>query len=381
VLRYASAALLFALACAPAPDATPNEPPNDTPNNTTGDAGADAPPFVTEPHALPPPIPSNGGGVLASANVVVVTFANYEFADDVEAMADWIPTSQWLAATGAEYGVGTPSVLAKVRLAESAPSFGSASDFTAWVASKVGSELPPASPSTLYMIVFPAGESFSDPSIGSMCGSFTGYHDASARAYTFAAIGTCPGHVAGLTDVEQVERVFSHELVEALTDPFGDGFAARDASDPWSYVSGGEVADVCNGYAREGGFLAVRSWSNAAAAAGLDPCQPSAGTYFGVAASSQSTNVVAAGSQVTIDLVGFSDAPTSDWAVELKQGRVDFDPAITFSPGAMNNGRAASITIGVPASASSGAIATLLLRSFHGGDASYTLQPIVVRAQ
>ena len=362
-----------ALACAPASSPAPD--------TTSPDADAEVD-FVPASHAPAPPIPSNGGSVLASANLVVVTFAGYPFADAIEAMADWLPSSRWLAATAAEYGVGTPSVLAKVRLPAAAPTFASASDFTAWVTSQVGAALPsPPSPSTLYVVVFPSGASFSDPSIGSICGSFTGYHDAVAGAYTFAAIGTCPNHVPGLTDVEQVERVFSHEVVEALTDPFGDGFAARDPEDAWSFVGGGEVADVCNGYWRESGFLAVRSWSNAAAAAGLDPCEPNApGTpYFGVSASSASTHHVAAGGSITVDLAGFSTAPVSDWSVELVKGASDFAPSIAFAPGPMNNGRAAAITIGVPASAASGQRAVLLLLSRHGGDATYTLEPVAVR--
>ncbi len=243
-----------------------------------GDAGVDVSvpeantPFVMASHVAFPPIPLNDGSVLVSANLVVVTFDAYSFVDDVEAMLDWIPTSAWLAAAGKEYGVGMPSVLAKVRLTSSPPAFAAATDFTTYVASLVGTSVPaPPSMNTLYAFVLPAGAVFTDPQIGSICDSFTGYHDA-ASSYAFAVIGTCPGHVPGLTDVQQVERVLSHEVIEGLTDPFGAGYAARDPNDPWSYVEGGEVADVCNGYTIEQGFLAVRSWSNAAAAANEDPC-------------------------------------------------------------------------------------------------------------
>ena len=321
--------------------------------------------------------------MLASANLVVVTFAGYPFADDVEAMAAWVPQSQWLAATGAQYGVGTPTVLANVRLSEAAPSFASTSELTAFVAQKVGSELPsPPSPSTLYAVVFPSGEAFTDPSIGTMCDSFTGYHDAAAAsAYTFAAIGTCPKHVAGLTDVEQVERVFSHEVIEALTDPFGDGWAARDPDDAWSWVGGGEVADVCNGFWREQGFLAVRSWSNDAAAAGLDPCVPNdpEAAYFGLTTTSPSALHVAAGGQATVDLTGFSSAATKNWVVDSVPGNFGFVPVVTFAPPPMNDGVAAQLTVAVPASAPSGAAGVVQLRSLHAGDTSYSLLPFVVR--
>jgi hypothetical protein len=352
-----------------------------------GDAAApDAPDaaFAPTPHDPPPLLPFGGGSVLASANLVVVTFAGYPLADDVEAMADWISGSSWLAATGAQYGVGAPTVLAKVRSSQTAPSFSSTAAFAAWVAGEVGGELPPPpSPSTLYAFVLPSGESLSDPSIGTLCDAFTGYHDASARAYAFAAIGTCPNHVPGLTDVEQVERVFSHEVIEALTDPFGDGWAARDPDDPWSFIGGGEVADVCNGWVREDGFLAVRSWSNAAASAGLDPCQPvePPSPYFGVVASSRATQHVAPGGAVTLGVTGFSTEATSDWTVDVVVDAYGFVPEVTFLHGPMNDGRTASITIGVPASAASGSTAVVQLRSHHAGDATYSLEPLAVRAE
>jgi hypothetical protein len=339
-------------------------------------------PFVESAHDAPLPVPSNGGSVLASPEIVVVTFAGYAFADDVESMAEWIPTSRWLAAVASEYGVGAAKVLAKVRLAEAAPSFSSTSDFSAYVASKVGTALPPPSSSTFYAFVFPSGESFSDPSIGTMCSTFTGYHDAAPnRAYTFAAIGTCPKHVPNLSDVEQMERVFSHELVEAFTDPFGDGYAARDREDPWSYVGGGEVADVCDGQAREASFLVARSWSNAAAAAGLDPCQPSDPTvaYFNVAPSSLVVQHAHAGDTVALELTAFSTAETSDWIAQGVLGARDFNPLVEVGTSVVNNGRTDALTITVPDSAQPGTSALLLFRSYHPGDSSVALQPIVVR--
>jgi len=365
---------LLAFACdGAAPAASDAEPP---------DASPDVP-FAPTPHAPPPPIPFGGGAVLADAKLVVVTFSGYAFADDAEAMAAWLPTSQWLAAVGAEYGVGTPSVLANVRLSQSAPSFTSTAAFTAWVAQEVGGDLPsPPSASTVYAIVFPSGASFSDPSIGTMCNTFTGYHDAAAaRAYTFAAIGTCPKHVAGLTDTEQMERVLSHEVLEALTDPFGDGWAARDPDDAWSWLGGGELADVCSGYVREDGFLAVKSWSNASAAAGLDPCAPDdpQAIYFGTTSASPSALHVAPGGTATVDVTGFSTAPTSEWIVDVVTTPFDLAPTVTLLPVQMNDGAAATLTVQVPASAPSGSAALVQLRSAHANDTSYTLEPFVVR--
>ena len=352
-MRLLWAALVLLASCGTDPPVVTNAPP---------------PPFVEAAHAAPLAIPSGGGVVLASPKIAVVTFADYSFADSIEAMADFVPTSRWLAAVSSEYGVGAPSVVAKVRLADPAPVFASATAFAAWITTQ---SLPAAD---LYAFVFPKGADFTDPQIGALCNDFSGYHDAQNTSYTFAVIGTCG-------DVDQLERVFSHELVEAMTDPFGTGFAARDPELPFSYAFGGELADVCDGVAREGDFVFSRSWSNAAAAAGRDPCQPSTGAYFNVSPSSLAVQHVAAGSSVTIALTGFSTEQTSDWVLQDVAGRRAFLPQVTIDATEMNNGRAASMTISVPASAAPGGTAVFFLRSFHAGDASYSLQPIVVMSQ
>jgi hypothetical protein len=343
-----------------------------------------SPPFVEAMHQPLPTMPLNGGSVLTAANLVVVTYPSYPLVTDVESMLDWLPTSPWLTTVSAEYGVTAPSVLAKVRLTSPPPSFSSATAFTQYVTSTVGTSGIPAPPSknTFYAFVLPANATFTDAQIGTICNSFTGYHDATTT-YTFAVIGTCPGHIAGLTDAEQVERVLSHELIEALTDPFGDGYAFRDPESPWSYVGGGEVADVCNGYVRQQGFLAVQSWSNAAAAAGRNPCQPADPSvpYFDVSADSTTTQHVVAGTMVTLTLTGWSTAPTADWTTQVVLGAGSFTPTVKVGTNTFNNGTTTQLTIGVPSSATSGSTATILLHSLHPGDASYSLQPVVVRAE
>ncbi len=343
----------------------------------------DAGPFAPAAHTLPPPIPLNGGGVLSDPSIVVVTFAGDPMADSVEAYGDWIVGSQWLGAVGGEYGVGSARMLAKVRLTTSAPTFASTAAFSAYVASMVGVALPaPPSASTLYVVVLPGGASFTDSAIGVLCNDFTGYHDAGPqREYTFAVIGDCPKHVAGLTDTQQVQRVFSHEVIEALTDPFGDGYAARDPANPWRWVGGGEVADVCNGYAHEQGFLAVRSWSNDAAAAGEDPCQPNdqPTTYFNLSSPILGTEL-AVGSSTSLTVGGWSTAPVSDWVV-MVSGTGEFAPSAALSPTTMNNGVSAQLTITVPPGVTPGTHGAVLLKSLHPADASYQLLPIEVTAR
>ncbi len=336
-------------------------------------------PFVMASHAAFPPMPSNGGRVLSPASIVVVTFAAYPLADDVEAMADWIATSQWYAAVGVEYAAA-PSVIAKTRLSETPPAFASSAAFSAYVQSKIGTDIEgPPNTSVLYAFVLPVGATFTDPQIGTLCDTFTGYHD-TASTYAFAVVGSCPKHVAGLTDVEQVERVFSHEIIEAITDPFGDGIAARSPDDPWSFIGGGEVADVCNGFWREGGFLAVRSWSNASAAANTDPCQPVvAGVpFFAVALDDPKTKHVTAGANITLALTGWSNAPTSDWTVQAVAQPTPFLTQTELTTSAFQNGASSSITIMIPADAPTNTTGVVLLHARHAGDATYNATPIAL---
>jgi hypothetical protein len=102
-------------------------------------------------------------------------------------------------------------------------------------------------------------------------------------------------------------------------------------------IPGGETGDMCIYDSRAyeklvGSFMVQRTWSNAAAQAGLDPCVPNvAGPYVNAApdvdevvtldrsatAHFRTTGVsVPTGQSRTIAVRLFSTAPTSDWTVE-----------------------------------------------------------------
>ena len=120
----------------------------------------------------------------------------------------------------------------------------------------------------------------------------------------YAVIPTCPYYMldpnhAGPTGSFQLDRMTvatTHEVMEAVTDPFAthkkpayngvsDGFLE------WEIPAGGEVADMCVRLTgsldawtlRPAGlpYLLQRTWSNAAAGSGHDPCVPAPpGPYF-----------------------------------------------------------------------------------------------------
>jgi len=156
-----------------------------------------------------------------------------------------------------------------------------------------------------------------------------------------------------LSGIDAVTAPISHEIVEAATDPFGPTKPAWDTPDaPHAFlpllVGGPEVADYCYPFeasyyvASDIGHAVARSWSNAAAAAGHDPCVPADATpYFNAmpimpddvvaTSSSGSTKVkglrLPVGTTKTVEVDLFSDAPTGPWSVALE----GFSSALSMS--------------------------------------------------
>jgi hypothetical protein len=119
------------------------------------------------------------------------------------------------------------------------------------------------------------------------------YHSAvllpNGMSIQYAVISTCMMNVDSPErprGFDWVTTATSHELIEASTDPLDfdaldkSGYSGVDDSRyyAWSFFASGELADMCESNAdsaiRAFGFSVQRSWSNAAAAAGQEPCVP-----------------------------------------------------------------------------------------------------------
>jgi hypothetical protein len=361
-------------------------------------------PFVTAPHSLPT-IPANGGPVFSHPLLVTVTYANDPERSFVEGLGAYLPTSPWLSAVGAEYGVGLGSS-ANVELPGDAPATISDSEIQALVESLVSAgtapdpeagvlarQLFPSSdggpvdagpdvsdgggdgassveiPRAIYMMYFPRttevtleGSSLCEVSGG-------GYHFQTAlashgQAFSYAVITRCS------TRAELVQSA-SHEFIEAATDPSaGDpAFSITDPLDPWSYF-GGEVGDLCSLLQpqwTEGGYSGIqRVYSNASAAAGGDPCLPSSSPYYGTSLNPSEGLAIFAGSKATVAITGWSTGPVEDWtvsAVNYIASPLGFAPVFEVPTTTMNNGGTATLTVSVPAGSQSGSFALGLLYS------------------
>jgi hypothetical protein len=326
-------------------DASPNT------DDAGGDAAvADAGPdvFVPAQHAPAPSVTNAGGSVLASPKIVVVTFGNDPLAPAIETFAQSIGKSAYWSATTAEYGVGAATFAGGVHL-DAPPATTLTTDaLEAWIASQLDGthpEWPAYDASTIYSIIMPQGAGVMVDG-APPCKSSPAYHyeiDSGGKTIVYAAINRCDP-LLGLAGIDYVTAGMSHEWIEASTDPLYVSAPAfmqpATKYNDWYIVTGGEVADMCTArnqvYFKPSDlpFTVQRSWSNAAAAAGHDPCVPALdgpyfaaapvmpttlhGTYEGQNFTSEGAHV-AMGASVDIEIDLFSDVPTDAFTLDASE--------------------------------------------------------------
>lgn len=246
------------------------------------------------PHAAPPEVLHAGGPVLAAPAVVPIVFAGDEplrVAVIEDLLAKVGPSDYW-AETTAEYGVGPLAVRPTVEVAQGVGVKISPAEIVEWLKARLelgDTSLPEPFPGALYMLLYPPGVDIEDAN-GAACTAYSGYHGSFALGaarggaeIAYAVVPACE-EFYGETALETLTSTISHELIEAVTDPYG-GAPAWQNIDPahayWTFVfGGGEVSDMCNLWIDANVKLpgttypVQRSWSNVAARAGRDPCVP-----------------------------------------------------------------------------------------------------------
>jgi hypothetical protein len=308
--------------------------------------------------ASPPPPPRvipSGGPVLAKPRVIPIFFRKDPFQSDVESFLGSLEGSGYWAATTSEYGVGAISVADSIVLDANAPSQFSDADALALLEAHLAgatANWPANAPGNVYTIFLQ----------GDMSDGACGYHDEAAVGggnVVFAVVERCGG-LFDWTMLQTTTIALSHELVEAATDPYPESapaYATVDADhEAWALAVGGysELGDLCwNGEATQaqplvGKYMAQRTWSNAQAAAGHDPCVPHLpGPYVtAVVDPSELTPVtvtdpwgqtvqtraiqVAVGQTRKVKLQLWSDAPTTPWNLDVVGDENVFGAASSF---------------------------------------------------
>jgi hypothetical protein len=300
------------------------------------DAGADADAAQPVPRPPAPQVQNQGGPVLATPRVVPIFFANDAMQGQVEDFLQKLASSTYWTATTSEYGVGPLTVASSIVVSDPPPAVIDTAGIEAWLAAYLD-----GNPNDLFAIFYPTSTTVSDATFGTSCKDFNGFHYQGVKntQIVYAVLPRCPS-AGALTGVDALTASLSHELVEAATDPLLETAPAWSFTDVdhliWSYLPGAEVADMCDLEPQSfqrlvGPYVVQRSWSNASARAGHDPCVPVLSEpYFNAAPVLNAKQQITFNSQVlttnglqlavgeskTIAVRLFSDAPTSDWSVD-----------------------------------------------------------------
>jgi hypothetical protein len=397
-LFVVAAVLGFAIGCggsssSPGGDQTP-APADTTPPAPTGPAPAPTPPPLD--HGAPSSkypaftpevgqLVNNGGNVLATPEIVTITWKGEPNADGFEKFADALGPSDYWKQTTSEYGVGpaTSTMTDHIRLADAPPASLKDSDIPVFLQTHLGAAdgvLPAPNGNQIYIFYIPSSTSFSLQGTEVCNSGVGGYHEnttAGGKAVAFAVVPQCGG-------MDETTLSASHELAEAATDPYPmsnrPGYSGFDDDHlAWEFFQQfqSENGDACEFY-REAPmdgtpygvpFTTQRTWSNASAAAGHNPCVPAPkGAYFNVTplglesidldlsqlgGSSATTKgyLVKVGGTKQVPLGFYSDQPTGDWTIEAQlggiMGRTSGSVDLTLDVDKGQNGNKAYLTITV----------------------------------
>jgi hypothetical protein len=340
--------------------------------------------FRPAAHRPLPQVVSLGGPVMRTPHIVPVFFGADPLRPAIEAYLQALGGSDYWTATTAEYGVAPFAVEPSIVVSIPAPMAIHEATAAKWLhnlALQSGANWPPPDRDTLYAIYPPAGTPVSVATLTDVCAgglSGGGFHASAwigGIEVPFAIAARCPPAL-GSTPLDVYSATMSHELVEAVTDPLtsAPAYAQTDeAHAAFQVGSWGEVCDLCELAPRTEfrpaglGGLSQRCWSNAAAAAGHDPCVPAikqpyfnaipvlsdpvSVTWGGFTYAAEGVRIPLGGRR-TIDVDLFSDTRAGDFSVEALDYASIVDgrpPALDLSldRGVGNNGTVLQLTIKV----------------------------------
>jgi len=342
--------LLAVAACSSSSSSSDTSPASDG-GSTANDAASAFP----AAHTALPLVVNEGGPVMTVPKFVAITFPGDTLATSIADFSSKIGAGSYWSSVVSEYGVG-PGTSTAVQMTTSPAATLTDDDIQAFLKAQIGTTLPEPDVNTLYALYYPQGVTVTMQG-GTSCQAFGAYHGDIAlpggKFAAYAVLPRCPSPFPGVTVLDQLTGATSHEYVEAATDPIANEKPAWGNADVngggWALAGGGaEVGDMCAELGdvffrpADVGYLVQRTWSNAAATAGHDPCVPSTALpYFNAApvlpdtvkldigtGHQQQLSVVhiAVGQSQTIELDLFSDGPTAaPWVVSA----LDFSSALS----------------------------------------------------
>jgi hypothetical protein len=363
----------------PAPDAGPGADDGATDGGPGQDASpsndgssADAGPTYPAPHPVAPQVVT-GGVVDAQPKIVTVSFPNDPLEADLDTFATAIGKTTYWGDRTKEYGIAPLDPIGRIHDTTTWPATLDDAQIQTWLLGRIdGADAgwPAPDKNTIYALYFPPGVSITNQAQGlpPSCGtaimpSWHGYHEnvtlSGGQLVPYAVISRCDSipEDPNATGILYASAVASHEVIEAMTDPFviaGQyGFFGTDPDHiAFELATGAELGDMCsligNAFYTPPDFpyLVQRIWSNAAAAAGHDPCQPqptgqvyfnsvpvlhdtiTVPSIYGTGLVTTKGVTIAVGKSKTVEVDLFSEAPTSGpWSVRA----VETDGATSLS--------------------------------------------------
>ena len=365
--------------------------------------GGDAAWTTAVPSGMPQ-VMNSGGPTVTSPVFQSITFAGYDQTKPIDDFVSRVGlTSYWQQAVG-EYGIGLARAATPVHIADSGPKAVDDADIQEWLASELaaGGPFEPPASGTVYVIFYPFSTSVTfDGQEG--CFTIGAYHNSLVVGgvnVSYAVVPECTTQT--MTELQATTAAASHEMIEAVTDPLPLGSnPAYSSVDPGhSYypavLGGGEVGDLCAQWPAsffepdDLHYTVQRTWSNAAAKAGRDPCQPTLDgeTFFNaVPTLSDTVHVgnatppatalgvsIAPGTSKVVDVVLYSEADVGPWTVSaasIPVGGNNLSFAWDRTTG--NNGDVLHLTITANFVDSNYGGEPFLIESTLGGETNYWL--------
>jgi len=321
---------------------------------------------VPAPHPPFPLVTAHGGPVIENIQLVPVYFGADPLRDELERFNAWIVQSDYWKQAGAEYGVHGGTHVPGLQFESVTAASVSDTQIATWLEAHVADgSLPKPTANTLYVLFYQAGTTITTAT-GTSCNAFAALHQFIPMAnpvYTgnvaLAIIPRC-SYSAG-DELMIATDVASHEYMESATCPLpreNPSWIMDNASgalEAWGTLSGPAVADLClnQSYDIIDGFSVNDIWSNSAAQAGNNPCQPSDPKHpFFTVSAEQTIYHAQPGSILTIHAGAWSNMPAPDWELDINWGIVpwsDFDGHATLSQTVVNNGDQVTAAVTIPA--------------------------------
>lgn len=295
-----------------------------------------------------PQVITSGGPILAAPVLQSITFPNYDLTTWVDDFVSKVGGGAYWQVTTSEYGVGPATAVAPVHLSYVSPANIDDSQVQTWLGAEIqsNSRMMHPGPGALYVVFYPSSTNVTFNGLQS-CFTMGAYHNSfvlNGAPVSYAVVPECS--LSGKTPLQTTTAAASHEIVEAATDPLPltatTAFGGLDRAHQYMQVvmGGGEVGDLCAPWPSSFfvpsslPYVVQRTWSNLAARAGHDPCQPALpGEVFFNAVPDVPDDVqvidqgqsyptkgvrIAAGTTRTVDVHLYSDDDIGTWTVDVK---------------------------------------------------------------